>query len=313
MTAAALQRHTLMHGYQTAAQAKYRNSPPTLGTMNNPTTPQHRLLAAIAVSAGFAATSVLASDTLDTSPAGYTASTAQDEEAEQPLGPPDESIFTASNWDGSFSAGLNGSSGNNENFSFRAGFSMKKETLRNAAKFDVSYTYASTDGDASENEVNSSARYDWLFPDSKWRLYVTASYEYDDFQEWDHRVTFGPGIGYQAIKNDRTDLLLRIAPVLAVREFGGKDNDWRAEVNPGLDFEHKITDRQTFTTTLDFYSEIGEFENYRFIGSAGWRIDMDPEAGLFLELGIEDEYDSDPGEGFKKNDFAYYATVGWSF
>lgn len=281
--------------------------------MNNLTSPQRRLLATLALSAGFAASSALASDTLDTSPAGYTATTAQDEEADQPLGPPDESIFTSSNWDGSFSAGLNGSSGNNENFSFRAGFSMKKETLRNAAKFDVSYTYASTNGDASENEVNSHARYDWLIPDSKWRYYVTASYEYDDFQEWDHRITFGPGVGYQAIKNDRTDLLLRIAPVLAVREFGGKDNDWRAEVNPGLDFEHKINDRQTFTTTLDFYSEIGEFENYRFIGSAGWRINMDPDAGLFLELGVEDEYDSDPGEGFKKNDFAYYATVGWSF
>ncbi|MFG0259558.1 MAG: YdiY family protein [Phycisphaerales bacterium JB041] len=281
--------------------------------MSNPIITKRRLLAAIALSAGSAASPTLAADTLDTSPAGYTGTTIQDEEAEAPLGPPDESIFTADNWDGSFSAGLNGSSGNNENFSFRAGFSMKKETLRNAAKFDVSYTYASTDGDASENEVNSHARYDWLIPDSKWRYYVTASYEYDDFQEWDHRITFGPGVGYQLIKNDRTDLLLRLAPVLAVREFGGMDNDWRAEINPGLDFEHKITERQTFTTTLDFYSEIGEFENYRFVGSAGWRIDMDPEAGLFLELGIEDEYDSDPGEGFKKNDFAYYATVGWSF
>ena len=277
------------------------------------TTTQRRPLATIFLATGFAAGSTLARDALDTTPAGYTNASVQDEEAVEDLGPPDESIFTSTNWDGSFSAGLNGSSGNNENFNFRAGFSMQKETLRNEARLDVTYTYASSDGNANENELNSNARYDWLLSDSKWRFYLIASYEYDDFQEWDHRVTFGPGIGYQVIKNDRTDLLLRLAPVLAVREFGGKDNEWRAEINPGLDFQHKITKRQTFTTTLDFYSEIGDVDRYRFIGSAGWRIDMDPEAGLFLELGIEDEYDSDPGTDFKKNDFAYYATVGWSF
>lgn len=271
-----------------------------------------RLLASIALTSGLAASPALADLELDTSPANYKGTTLQDEQPAEELQTASDEMFTRDGWEGSFSAGINGSTGNNENFNARAGFVIKKETTRNEANADVTYTYASSDGDASENELNANARYDWLIPDSRWRVFVIGSYEYDEFQDWDHRVTIGPGVGYQAIKNDKTDLLLRTA-VLAVREFGGSDDDWRAEINPGLDFEHKITDRQTFTTSLDFYSEIGDFDNYRFIGSAAWRVEMDPDAGLFLELGVEDEYDSNPGPGTKKNDFSYYASVGWAF
>lgn len=237
---------------------------------------------------------------------------AQGEATGEEVPPPNESIFTADGWKGNVNLGLNGSTGNNENFNVRAAVSANKETLRNEALFDLTYTYGSSDGDTDQNELDANARYDWLLRDSPWRVFIIGSYEYDEFQDWDHRVTIGPGVGYQAIKTERTDLLLRGA-VLAVREFGGSDDDWRAELNPGLDFAHQITERQSFVSTLDFYSDVSELGDYRFIGSAAWRIEVDPENNLFLEIGVEDEYDSDPGPDTKKNDFSYYASLGWSF
>lgn len=277
-------------------------------------TPQpYRLLTAGALTAALAASPALAANnTLDTSAARLitTAAAAQPEEA--PELADNSSFFSLSGWEGSFSLGMNGASGNNENFNARAGMDAHKETDRNEATFGLAYTYATSDGTQSANRFAANARYDWLLPDSKWRFFVIGSYEYDEFQDWDHRVTIGPGVGYQAIKTEDTDLLLRFA-VLGTREFGGSDDKWIAELNPGLDFEHKINERQTFVSTLDFYSNLDDTNNYRFVGSAAWRIEMDPEAGLFLELGVEDRYDSNPGPSFKKNDFAYFATVGWSF
>jgi hypothetical protein len=235
---------------------------------------------------------------------------AQDEPEAVP--PADDRILTLSGWDGSFSLGLNGASGNNENFNFRSAFEAKKETSRHEARFGARYTYATSDGEDSANRFVTNGRFDWLLNDSPWRVYFGASYEFDEFQDWDHRVSFGPGVGYQAIETERTDLLLRFG-VLATREFGGSDDTWTPELNLGFDFEHQLTERQKLAVVFDYYPSLEDLTEYRFVGTAAWRIEMDPEANLFLEVGVEDRYDSSPGPDTKRNDIAYYASVGWSF
>ena len=215
-------------------------------------------------------------------------------------------------WTGSFELGLTGASGNNDRFNLRAAAGLSRETDATADQIALTYSYAKDEGAQTENRLDATGRHDWKFADSPWRIYIGASYEYDEFQDWDHRLSLGPGVGYQAIKDDRTDLLLRLGAV-ATREFGGSDDSWTPELDLGLDLAHRLTERQSLTVTLDLYPAIDEFGPYRFEGDAAWQIDIDPEANLFLKIGLEDRYDSDPGPDRKRNDLTYYATVGWAF
>jgi putative salt-induced outer membrane protein YdiY len=217
-----------------------------------------------------------------------------------------------SGWTGSFEFGLTGASGNNDRFNVRAMAAASRESDSSADQVTLLYTYAKDEGTQTENRLDATARHDWKFADSPWRVYLGASYEYDEFQDWDHRLSVGPGVGYQAIDDDRTNLLLR-AGVVATREFGGSDDSWTPELNLGLDLAHQLTERQSLTARFDFYPSIDELSQYRFEADAAWKIDIDPEANLFLKIGVEDRYDSTPGPSKKRNDISYYATVGWSF
>lgn len=217
-----------------------------------------------------------------------------------------------SGWEGSVEAGLTGASGNNERFNIRASIEGKRETDLHLDKVSFTYSYAEDDAEQTENRFEAKYRHDWKLPDSKWRIYARASYEYDEFQDWDHRVTIGPGVGYEAIDNEKTQLLLR-AGVQATKEIGGEENKWTPEGVLGFDYAHQLTERQSIEASFDFYPALDDFGPYRFEGEAAWKIEVDPESNLFLRVGLEDRYDSSPGPDKKRNDITYFATLGWSF
>ncbi|MBK7404587.1 MAG: DUF481 domain-containing protein [Phycisphaerales bacterium] len=251
--------------------------------------------------------------TLDARPAALT----QPEEAgaetttEEPI--PNADRWILSGWKGTIEFGLTGASGNNDRFNLRAGASASRESDASADQLTLTYSYAKDDSTQTENRFEAKGRHDWKFPDdSPWRVYVGGSFEYDEFQDWDMRVSIGPGVGYEAIENDTTKLLLR-AGVVATKEIGGSDNAWTPEADLGFDLEHKLTERQTLTASADAYPAIDDFGPYRLVGNVAWTIDVDPEVNLFLKLGIEDRYDSNPGPEKKRNDVNYFATLGWSF
>ncbi len=235
---------------------------------------------------------------------------AKDEQAAEAIEEADRSWLAG--WAGSIEFGLTGASGNNENFNLRGAASASREDDRTADQINLVYTYANDEGDKTENRFQADGRHGWKFSESPWRVYVGATYEYDEFQDWDHRLSVGPGVGYQAVETDKTSLLLR-AGINATREFGGSDDRWHPEADLGLDLNHQLTERQSLEAVFDLYPSLDPTGPYRFVGKAGWRIDVDPEVNLFLRLGVEDRYDSSPGPDKKRNDISYYATLGWSF
>lgn len=233
------------------------------------------------------------------------------EQPATPAPPPPPSSWLEG-WDGSVSVGLNGSDGNTERLSFRAGLDGLRKTPKLKTRLNSSYTYAQDNGEATENKARIDLRNDWLLPESRWRYFALGSFEYDDFQEWDFRVSAFLGIGYEFIKTERTLLLGRVGAGVS-REIGGSRNELIPEALIGGDFEHQLTERQKLSATVDFFPELTRFGPYRFVARAAWEILIDPEVKMSLKIGIEDRYDSTPGEGFKRNDLDYFALLAWSF
>lgn len=227
----------------------------------------------------------------------------------------DEPAYTPSwleGWTGSVEVGLNGSDGNTEQLSFRVAAKAVRKVEKYETSVGVSYQYANSDGVKSESRATAFFRNDWLIKDSRWRYFAEGKYEYDEFQDWDHRLSGFAGVGYEFIENDKTTLIGRVG-FGGSYEIGGMDEEFKPEAMFGLDLTHKITDNQRLTASTEFYPDLSDLNEFRMINRAGWEITVDPETNMFLRLGAEHRHDSDPGTGFKHNDLDYYLTLGWDF
>lgn len=236
-----------------------------------------------------------------------------DPEAPAPDAPPASEPSWTEGWKGGIELGLNGSEGNTERFNFRAGANAGRKTERFDTKFGFVYSYGREDSADTENKFLAEGRNDWLFKNSPWRVFAKSTFEYDDFQDWDVRVTAHGGVGYAFIEDDKTLLLGRVGLGFA-REFGGEDNAIKFEGLLGADFSRQLTERQKISASVDYYPEIApELGPYRIEAKAAYEILVDPETKMTLKLGVLDRYDSNPGEGFERNDFEYFALLAWSF
>lgn len=215
-------------------------------------------------------------------------------------------------WKRTADVGINGAEGNSENNSFRAGLSAERKASDMETKAGINYTYASTGGEKSTSRGEAAIRNDWLFKDSPWGLFAQGKIEYDEFAAWDWRASFAVGPSYTFIKNDRTVLRGRVG-LGGSQTWGDPDEDFRFEAMLGADLEHKITDRQKLVASVEYYPDLSNFPDYRLEAKAGYELLVDPESNLFLKIGLADRYDSNPGDGKKKNDFEYFATLSWVF
>jgi hypothetical protein len=136
--------------------------------------------------------------------------------------------------------------------------------------------------------------------------------EYDKFQDWDWRLSAFGGVGYEVIKNEKTLLLPRFGAG-ATQTFGGSDDKVTPELDFGLDWEQKIDDRQKLFVTADYYPSLLNFSDYRARIKGGYEVLVDPVNNLSLKLGVEDNYDSSPGDDAKKNDITYFLLMVYNW
>jgi len=218
----------------------------------------------------------------------------------------------ADGWKGTVELGVNGSSGNTENFNLRAGLSGTRVTEKYDTTASLVYAYATNDGTATESRFAFDLRNDWKFTDSPWRVFALGSAEFDDFQDWDWRLAAAAGVGYAFVDNEKTTLVGRLGGGLS-KKIGGSDNAIRPEALIGVDYRQQLTERQQLTASATLYPDLSDIGEFRFVGNAAWEVLIDPEVNLSLKLGVEDRYDSMPGGGFKKNDIDYFAMLVFAF
>lgn len=214
-------------------------------------------------------------------------------------------------WSGGGEIGLNGADGNSQLFTLRTGFNARRKVDDNLLLADFLYTYARQNGKLTQNQALFNARDEILFPGSPWTLFASTNVEYDDLRAYDFLVGVYGGVGYQVIQTDATDWRLR-AGAGAVRQVGGPRDRWVPELVFGTDYTHKIDDRQSIVTNIDYYPRADDFRQFRVRARAAYQILLDKPSGTTLRLGVQDRYDSNPGPA-KRNDLTYYATLGFTF
>jgi len=210
-------------------------------------------------------------------------------------------------WSGGFELGMNGSQGNSPLFNFRLGNDFERKTDSNLFTTNVNYSYSNQNSIVSQNRALWNMRDEILFGKSPWTLFASSQLEYDQFRDVEFRLGIYGGVGYTIFNDDVTTMKARVGAG-AARQIGGPQDRWVPEGLLGWECTHKFTDRQRFIAAVDVYPSLAYFGQYRVRARAAYEIIVAPEWGLTLRIGIQDRYDTNPGDS-KRNDFDYFTTI----
>lgn len=213
-------------------------------------------------------------------------------------------------WKSSIQLALDASFGNTDEQSFRFGFKTDRETERMRTRIRAAYYLSLTDGDRTDNEGFASLQNDWLMPESKWFLWASGRYDYDQFNEWEHRVAVHGGPGYELINRENFKLNLRGG--------GGVTREWnreatRPELMVGADFDWKISDRQSLNGDTAVYFDMDDTGEFRSLSSLGWSYKFGDNTNMAFSAGLEHEYQSTNTDPEDKNDLRIFAGLQWDF
>ena len=109
------------------------------------------------------------------------------QEAPPKPAPPDESWWYEPNywygpfWSGKLELGINGSSGNAESLSLRAGANLKRETQSHTLTVKATHAKTSSAGIETQNNALGDVKLERHFGDSPWSRFAAGSLEYDEF------------------------------------------------------------------------------------------------------------------------------------
>ena len=188
--------------------------------------------------------------------------------------------------------GFSGATGNSRNTDLRLGYQRRSESKQRHTFLKSGYQRETSDGDTDENEFFAELTYDWLLAQSRWFRFAQGRYDWDDFEDWDSRVTVSAGSGYHFI--DRTGLRLTGRLGLGLTQtLGGEDDDLNPETMIGVDANWQINSRQSLEFANNLALQLDEFGELRNLTSLGWLIKLDQFNGIDLKLGIDNEYESD--------------------
>ena len=141
-------------------------------------------------------------------------------------------------------------------------------------------------------------------------------YEYDRFQNLDLRFVLGGGLGFKAVRTERTvlDLLGGLAynretfdPVRPALKFTRNS----AEAYWGDDFNYKLSSATVLNQSFRMFNNLTTTGSYRMNFDLGATTKL--SKFLTWNVGISDRYLSSPVAGRKKNDFLYTTGIGFTF
>jgi|GEM_PF-1478329 hypothetical protein len=218
-------------------------------------------------------------------------------------------------WSGGIDVGLTGATGNTELTNFSGTWNLRRKTERSSFYSDLFYTYSMQDGDIRANQALFNTRSELPFQGYDVSLFSASQLEYDALRSYRFRVGTYLGSGYTIIDGEQSTFKIRSGGG-ATRELGvnGSPDRWVAELVFGYDFRHRVSDRSAMITVLDCYPRLGDqIGQFRIRARAAYEIIIDPQTSTVLRLGVQDRYDSNPGDNTVRNDLTYFTTLGIKF
>ena len=207
-------------------------------------------------------------------------------------------------WRGGADLGFALTRGNSSTTNLALGMAISRETLRDKTSLYAASVYnrENTNGISRTvaNTFRFGARYDRNI-NRDWFGYGFTDLEHNGLQDLNLRWVLGGGIGYHAIRNDRTKLDLLGGLDVSREFFEGNDNDRTSlEAQLGQTLDHRLTPRLSLTEQLFFFPNLSNGGDYRINFDAGLVADVTKR--IAWQVTLSDRYLSNPPDGAKQND-----------
>ena len=208
------------------------------------------------------------------------------------------------NWSGGADLGFALTSGNSDTTNFALGLAMTRETKNDKTSLYAASVYSrdSTNGDSRTvaNTIRGGGRYERDINRS-WFGYVFVDVEHNGLQDLTLRFVPGGGLGYHAIRNERTKLDLLGGFAWNREYFKGDFNDRSsAEAQAGQTLEHRFNSRVSLKEQMFFFPNLTRGGEYRINFDSSLVTDITRRIGW--QLTLSDRYLSNPPPGLEKND-----------
>ncbi len=212
------------------------------------------------------------------------------------------------NWKRSVEVGLKGSEGNSRNRHLHIGTRLKFENDQKRWDIEMAYNSSEDGGEQSRNELFAQFNRDFLIPSSTRFYFTEGRYDWDEFEDWDYRLSFGGGIGSQLIKTDDWAVNGRTGLGIS-KEFGGEDDEWVPEGILGIESNWAIAERHSLEFKNTLYPSLKEIGEFRNITALNWKVGLDQLNGVDFKVGLKNEFDSNTSGDSRKNDFKYHLSL----
>lgn len=207
-------------------------------------------------------------------------------------------------WSGGADIGMALTSGNSDTLNIALGLAMTRVTARDKTSAYAAAVYSrdSTSGTSNTiaNTIRGGLRYD---RDINGKLfgYGFTDLEHNGLQDLTLRWVIGGGLGYHAIRKERTQLDLLGGLAMNREFFKGLDNDrTSAEAQAGQTLSHRLNSRVTLKEQLFIFPNLSDGGQYRINFDSALVTDITRRIGW--QLTLSNRYLSDPPPGFEKND-----------
>jgi putative salt-induced outer membrane protein YdiY len=207
-------------------------------------------------------------------------------------------------WTGGADVSLAVTSGNSETTNFALGSALSRTTLRDKISVYAASIYSrdsTTDPSrTTANTVRGGIRYDRDLT-KKLFAYVFTDLEHNGLQDLTLRFVLGGGLGYHAIRRERTQLDLLGGLDWNREIFKGDENDRSSlEAQLGETFSHQFNSRLSLKEQLFIFPNLTNGGEFRVNFDTSLVTAITRRIGW--QLTVSDRYLSNPPTGFKKND-----------
>jgi putative salt-induced outer membrane protein YdiY len=210
-------------------------------------------------------------------------------------------------WNGNADLGYAMTSGNSSTSTFTAAISAARATSRDKISVYANAIKASnkTSGTSvtSANALWYGARYDVNISDKAF-AFGAADFEHNKPQKLRVRSSFGAGLGYRAIRSEKTQLDLFAGAAYTLAYFTNNTRSKGAELLFGDELKHKINSRMSFSQRWVVYPGLTN-KGVRSNFDASLVTNLNDWLGWHVTVG--NRYNSKPAVGAKNSD-NYFST-----
>ena len=214
-------------------------------------------------------------------------------------------------WAGTGTVGLAGTAGNAQTLTFTTGINANRTTSTDKTALYFSFITSSAKINNVNEDTAEAVRGGISYAHNvSSRVFFSAfnDWEYDRFQDLDLRFVIGGGVGFHALKTERSSLDLLAGAAYNHSSFATPFVRNSAEFYWGDDYSLKLTSASSLVQSYRMFNDLTNTGIYRVNFDLG--ISTKIFKWMSWNVSVSDRYLSDPAPGRKTNDFLYTTGLG---